>query len=103
MKNTCTFLVIAIFALLMPCAAVFAQQLRVVEGNATTTIDDPGVYRAYYGKLSGEPHVYTFRAEGDIVPVKFVILVPDIPGAKTDIVAVLVDELQPEEPFTVAD
>jgi len=87
---------------LMPLAAS-AQQLRVVDGNATTTIDDPGVYRAYYGKLSGEPHVYTFRAEGDIVPVKFVILVPDIPGAKTDIVAGLVDELQPEEPFTVAD
>ena len=61
------------------------------------------MYRAYYGKLSGEPHVYTFRAEGDIVPVTFVILVPDTAGAKTDIVAGLIDELHPEEPFTVAD
>lgn len=86
---------------IMPLVAS-AQQLRVVEGN-TTTIDDPGVYRAYYGKLTGEPHVYTFRAEGDIVPVKFVILVPDTAGAKTDISAGLIDELHPEEPFAVAD
>src|SRR3989344_2712173 len=54
-------------------------------GPGTTSMDDRGVYRAYYGKLSGEPHVYTFRADSDVDPVKLVVLVPDVANAKTDI------------------
>ena len=43
-------------------ALLFAQELRIV-GGATTPIGDPSVYRAYYGKLSGEPHVEATRIQ----------------------------------------
>lgn len=94
---------IMLLMLVSPVSFAAAQQLRLVDGNATTMIEDPGTYRAYYGKLSGEPHIYTFKADADIVPVKVVILVPDIVGAKTDISVALIDERHPENPFAVAD
>lgn len=92
-----------LLALFSPVSFAAAQQLRVVQGNAATNIEDPSIYRAYYGKLSGEPHVYTFKADSDIEPVKVVILVPDIPNAKTDISVAFIDDLHPENPFAVAD
>ncbi len=102
MKNIHLILVALIF-LSVPAAFSFAQQLRIVEGDATTTISEPAVYRAYYGKLSGEPHVYTFTAPGDIFPIKLVVLQPDVAAAKTDVSVALIDELHPEAPFAVAD
>jgi len=93
---------IMLLMLFSPVTFAAAQELRLV-GTGTTTIDDPGVYRAYYGKLSGEPHVYTFRADSDVEPVKLVVLVPDVANAKTDISIAMIDGLHPENPFAVAD
>ena len=89
-----------IFAMLAPFAAS-AQQLRITAGSETH-LDDPTTYRAYYGKLDGEPHIYTFSTEAD-TPVKFVLLVPDVPDAKTDISATLIDAAHPESLFLTAD
>lgn len=78
----------------------FAQQLRIVE-DASVPID-PTVYRAYYGKLAGEPHLFTFTVTND-TPVKILLLVPDVPDAKTDISATLVDTQNLEGVFVAAD
>lgn len=87
--------------LLLPATAVFAQQLRLVEG-ATTAID-PTIYRAYYGILTGAPHTFTFSTDADITPVSFVIFVPDTSDAKTDITAAMVDTQHPDSEFVVGD
>lgn len=82
-----TGIIAALLFFLLPFA-VSAQQLRIVD-EGTTEID-PGSYRAYYGKLSGEPHSFTFTVDEE-TPVKFVLLVPDVADVKTDISATLVD------------
>lgn len=94
---------IMLLMLFSPVTFAAAQELRLVQGSATTSIDDPSVYRAYYGKLGGEPQVYAFKADSDVEPVKVVILVPDIPNAKTDISVALIDDRHPENPFAIAD
>ena len=54
---------LALFAL----APIFASahQPRLVEGDATAVID-PEVSKAYYGELSGAPHVYSINTEEPI-------------------------------------
>ncbi|OGG72729.1 hypothetical protein A3A38_03650 [Candidatus Kaiserbacteria bacterium RIFCSPLOWO2_01_FULL_53_17] len=88
-------------AVLLP-ALTLSQELRVVE-NATITLGDPTVYRAYYGKLTGEPHVFSFTTTGQLTHVKALLLVADIPDATTDISAAFIDTLHPESPFVVGD
>lgn len=90
---------VAVFVLALPLAAS-AQQLRIVD-EASTAID-PTTYRAYYGKLSGEPHVFTFSVSEE-TPVKFVLLVPDVPKANTGISATLVDSANPDGLFVTGD
>jgi hypothetical protein len=89
----------AFFLALIPTFSL-AQQLRIMEGS--TTAIDPTAYRAYYGKLAGEPHVFTFTTTEE-TPVKVVLVVPDIPDAKTDVSATLVDTKNPDGLFVTAD
>lgn len=92
-------IVACVVAALLPLIA-FAQQLRLVEGQMTTI--DPTAYRAYYGKLTGEPHVFTFTTSEE-TPVMFVLAVPDVPEVKTDVSATLTDAADPNGLFVTAD
>lgn len=92
-------LAVLLFLALLPSAAS-AQQLRIVD-EASTAID-PTAYRAYYGTLSGEPHDFTFSVSEE-TPVKFVLLVPDVPNATTQVSATLVDAKDPQGVFVPGD
>jgi len=93
-----TLIIPFVLAALLP-VIVSAQQLRLVDDQ---TAIDPTAYRAYYGKLTGEPQVFTFTISEE-TPVMFVLAVPDVPGAKTDISATLTDAAHPGGLFLTAD
>lgn len=91
---------VLVFTALVPLSSAVAQQLRVTDGAETAI--DASVYRAYYGKLSGESHQYTFSTDEEM-PIKVVLIVPDVPDAKTNISATLVDATDSGRFFSAAD
>lgn len=64
---------------------VSAHQPRITESRLTE-VPDPEISKAYYGKLTGVPDVYTISSD---VPFDLYVglLVPDIEGQKTDVSA----------------
>ncbi|HWO07385.1 MAG TPA: hypothetical protein VNM40_02265 [Candidatus Paceibacterota bacterium] len=78
-----------------------AQELRIVEGPSVT-VDDPEAYRAYYGKLAGEEHVYHIES-ADPFRLSVVILTPNVEGARTDFSAAVYDKIDTDEPVIVLD
>ena len=64
---------------------VFAHQPRITE-ERLTIVTDPEVSKAYYGKLMGEPDVYTIEAK-QAFNLYVGVLVPDIASTKKDITA----------------
>lgn len=101
MKNGYVHMMIGLAVILIPLSA-FAQELHIVD-SASTQVGDPSVYRAYYGKLAGEPQVFTFTTKSTLTHLKLVVLMPDVPGSKNDVSAVLIDQLHPESPFVTGD
>ncbi len=90
---------IAVISLTLPLL-VFAHQPRIVAGTPMTAIEEPEISKAYYGELTGEPHVFYFETSE---PLDFYmnILVPDVPGAKKDVSAALLDPHAPEVPLAL--
>lgn len=85
---------------LIPLAAL-AHQPQIVEGEQpVTVIEKPEISKAYYGELTGEPHVFTIDARE---PFNFYmnVLVPDLPNAKRDVSAALINPTTPEIPIAV--
>jgi len=66
---------------------VYAHQPRIVE-STEITITDPEISKAYYGELTGEPHVYRLDAK-EPFNLYVNVLVPDIAGQKKDVSAVI--------------
>ena len=64
---------------------VFAHQPRITE-ERLTSVTDPEVSKAYYGKLMGAPDVYTIDAK-QAFNLYVGVLVPDIASTKKDILA----------------
>lgn len=94
------FLVFTSAAILAPVFAV-AHQPQIVEGERpATVIEEPEVSKAYYGELTGEPHVFTIDAHE---PFDFYmnVLVPDLPSANKDVSAALINPASPEIPIAV--
>lgn len=89
-----------VFAALVIPVLSAAQQLRIID--ETTTAIDASVYRAYYGILSGEPHVYTFSTDRE-TPFMAILAIPDTPDTKTNISATLIDANNPDGLFVAAD
>ncbi len=74
-------------ALILLPGIVSAHQPRLVESRETTVVA-PAVSKAYYGTLSGEPHTFSFVATTSF-PLYVGVLVPDRPGQKKDVSAVV--------------
>jgi len=81
-------------ALLLPVfllpAVTSAHQPRIVTENPTI-VTSPEVSKAYYGKLSGEPAVYTIASD-KVFAFYVGVLVPDIAGQKKDVSAVILKD-----------
>lgn len=73
-----SFLVLAMFA----TGVATAHQPYIVDG-VRVSVSQPGVSKAYYGKLDGAPHTYFFNADKPFV-LYVNLLVPKTVGARTD-------------------
>lgn len=89
-----------VFAVGVPITS--AQVLHIVT-EETTTISDPGVYRAFYGALNDRPQVFSFTTNDSAFPLFLTILVPDTDEAASDIRVEVVDSNQPETTVASAD
>lgn len=67
-----------------------AHQPRLVESRETEVVA-PVVSKAYYGTLAGEPHAFSFVATTSF-PLYVGVLVPDRPGQKKDVSAVVLKD-----------
>lgn len=81
---------LALLTLLLLPTLALAHQPRITESRLTT-VPSPEVSKAYYGKLTGEPDVYTINAT---IPFDLYVgvLVPDIAGQKKDVSAVVLKD-----------
>ena len=67
-----------------------AHQPRITESRLTE-VPDPEISKAYYGKLIGEPDVYTIEAK-QAFNLYVGVLMPDIAGQKKDVSAVVLKD-----------
>ena len=89
-NNFKTLFFASLFLVLVAPGVASAHQPRIVE-SVQTFVSDPEISKAYYGKLTGEPDVYTIAS-----PVPFNlyvgVLVPDIRNQKKDVSAVVLKD-----------
>lgn len=96
---TYTLRTLLLAALIFSPAMASAHQPRIVEGSAIT-VTDPEISKAYYATLQGSPHVYHISSATPF-HLYVNILVPDIVGQRTDVVAEVIDLAKPEKPLAV--
>lgn len=77
--------IILLFSIGFIYKPVFAHQPRIVESGSIQVVD-PEVSKAYYGELSGEPHIYTIESR-KVFNLYVGILVPDTKEPKIDVTA----------------
>ena len=86
MKKLLTiFFVFSCFTLHGWCLPASAHQPRIVQGEKVS-ISNPEISKAYYGVLSGKPHLYKISSNKDF-KLYVNVLVPDIEGQKKDVSA----------------
>jgi hypothetical protein len=78
-----------------------AHQPRLA-GDATTTVEHPEISKAYYGKLTGDPHSFFIYASSSF-PLYVNVLVPDVPGQKSDVSAAVIKNNNTINPLVVLD
>jgi len=88
-------------SLLFIATIALAHQPRIPQG-IQTAVPDPEISKAYYGKLTGAPHVYTISSEKPF-QLYVNILVPDLPGQKKDMSAAIVKDGDSARPLAVLD
>ena len=86
-----------LIAMVVPGVA-FAHQPKIVESRQTTVVD-PEISKAYYGKLTGAPDVYTIQSNTPF-HLYVNVLVPDITNQKKDVSATVTKD---GVPLTVLD
>jgi len=84
-NKSLTISILFILALGAVALPAFAHQPRIVESDEIVVID-PEVSKAYYGELSGAPHVYTISAP-ESFNLYVGILMPYAEDSKKDVVA----------------
>lgn len=85
-------------ALFVVCASVYpvfasAHQPRIVE-TEDVTIVQPEISKAYYGVLSGKPHIFHIES-AEAFDLYVNILVPDIAGQQNDVSAIIMKHNTP--------
>lgn len=78
---------------------VFAHQPRLIE-TETIEVVDPEVSKAYYARLTGEPHLYRIQSDA---PFRFYanVLIPDLPDAKKDVSAAVLKAGETDRPIAI--
>ncbi len=93
-------LLLGVILLLSPFI-VSAHQPRIVT-SGVTVVTDPEISKAFYGKLTGEPAVYTIHSDK---PFDLYVntLVPDIEGQKKDVSAAVIKNGDTDHPLAVLE
>lgn len=91
----------ALLALLFVPGMVFAHQPIVVDSNSIQVVD-PEISKAYYGQLAGQSHVYSIES-AEPFELYVGVLVPDRPGQKKDVSAVVFETGKEAAPIAVLD
>lgn len=90
-----------LFSALLLCLPLFAfaHQPRLIE-EKTTEVVAPEVSKAYYARLTGEPHLYRIQSDA---PFRLYanLLLPDVPDAKKDVSAAVLKADDPEHPLAI--
>ena len=94
-----TVVSLATLAVFAAGGAAFAHQPNLVGTRTLVQVIEPEVSKAYYGEMIGRPVVYEIRAAAPF-SLYVNILVPDLPGIRTDLVA---EVLTDGEVLTVLD
>lgn len=93
-----------VLGLVLGFAPLFAiaHQPRIAAPGAVTVITDPEISKAYYGRLEGEPAVYTITSETPF-HLYVNVLVPDIAGQKKDVSAAIIKDGKVDAPIAVLE
>jgi len=83
-------LLLGLFIFISDPSLASAHQPRITESRQTQ-VPSPEVSKAYYGKLTGVPDVYTIEAK-QAFNLYVGVLVPDIAGQKKDVSAVVLKD-----------
>ncbi len=83
-------LLLGLFIFISDPSLASAHQPRITE-ERLTIVTDPEVSKAYYGKLTGEPDVYTIEAK-QAFNLYVGVLVPDMAGQKKDVSALVMKD-----------
>lgn len=94
------FVVLILAFTLSPFFAL-AHQPRIVESEETI-VTNPEISKAYYGKLTGDPHVYRISAKEPFI-LYVNVLVPDIAEQKKDVSAAIIKDGDTEAPVAVLE
>lgn len=100
-KKTNEVIAIAFFTILLFPSLVSAHQPRITESRLTEVIS-PEISKAYYGKLTGEPDVYTIKSSNPF-DLYVNILVPDITNQKKDLSVVVIKNGDTKNPLITLD
>lgn len=82
-------------------AVVSAHQPRITTDSLIYVLD-PEISKAYYGELTGEPHVYVIESDKPF-DLYINVLVPDIEGQETDVSATVIKDGNVAKPFAILD
>lgn len=91
------FSFLVFFVSLMPISLVSAHEPEIVKG-AVTIVPFPEISKAYYGVLNGQPHRFVI-ATTEPFSLYVDLLVPDIAGQHTDVMAVVIKRNNLNEPL----
>ena len=86
--------VVALFVFIFLPGAASAHQPRIVTGTQINVVD-PEISKAYYGQLSGAPHIYHISSDKPFI-LYVGLLVPDRPGQKKDVSALVLKKGEPD-------
>ncbi|HBM45978.1 MAG: hypothetical protein UT05_C0001G0045 [Parcubacteria group bacterium GW2011_GWF2_38_76] len=100
MKKIITAIFTIVFVALTPLFT-FAHQPRIVS-DINTTVTEPEISQAFYGKLEGLPHFFKINSEEDF-NLYVNILTPDIEGQKNDVSAIIVKDGDVDNPIATLD
>ncbi len=95
------YMIYAVIAMLFMATTAFAHQPRLNQ-SIETQVPDPEISKAYYGKLTGDPHIYRIFSDRPL-DLYVGILVPDIVGQKKDVSASIIENGNIDHPLAVLD
>lgn len=95
------FSVSVLVGIIFSSSSALAHQPRINTGQLTT-VAEPEISKAYFGKLTGDNHIYKINSDKPF-NLYVGVLVPDAEGQKNDVSAAVIKDGDTESPYAVLD